>query len=201
VSLIKFRDIKREIRIIGISDTPLSPFSPEQVELFGVVYRGGYWFDGIINVKINKNGLDATDKISEMITTSPHYQQLRVIMLDGIACAGYNLVNIRQLFDFTSLPVISITIEKPNFNSMKKSFHNIPQWTRRWKAIEDAREVIIYKKDHSQLYLQIAGLVREDAEKILRISSKRSIIPEPLRVAKIISVALTKQVIEEKKGK
>ena len=67
---------------------------------------------------------------------------------------------------------------------------------KRWKDIEDAGEVIMLKRDNSKIYMQIAGLLREDAEKIISISSKRSIIPEPLRVAHIIASGLSKQFIE-----
>jgi endonuclease V-like protein UPF0215 family len=67
---------------------------------------------------------------------------------------------------------------------------------KRWKDIEEAGEIIILKREHSKIYLQIAGLLRVDAEKIISISSTRSIIPEPLRVAHIISSGLSKQFIE-----
>jgi hypothetical protein len=67
---------------------------------------------------------------------------------------------------------------------------------KRWKDIEEAGEIIILKREYSKIYLQIAGLLRVDAEKIISISSTRSIIPEPLRVAHIISSGLSKQFIE-----
>jgi endonuclease V-like protein UPF0215 family len=187
VSLVKFRNIKKEIRILGIENGPLHLFDLEQIPLFGIVYRGGCWFDGIMQVKVTKNGLDATEKISEMIRTSPHYQQLRVIMLHGIFYAGFNTVNIKQLFSFTGLPIISLTSEEPNFHYMKKALRMLPQWKKRWKNIEDAGEVIRFTRDHSKLFLQIVGLRREDAETIISISSNRSNIPEPLRVANIIA--------------
>ena len=41
---------------------------------------------------------------------------------------------------------------------------------------------------------------QEDAEKIISISSTRSNLPEPLRVANVIALGLSKQVFQEKKG-
>jgi len=96
-------------------------------------------------------------------------------------------VNIKQLFSFTGLPIISLTSEEPNFHYMKKALRMLPQWKKRWKNIEDAGEVIRFTRDHSKLFLQIVGLRREDAETIISISSNRSNIPEPLRVANIIA--------------
>ena len=194
--LIKFRYIKREIRIIGIHDGFLIPIALKKINFFGIVFRGGYWFDGVIRCQVDKDAMDATNKISDMIRTSSHYQQLRVIMLNGTTYAGFNIVNIQKLFEFTGLPVISITNEKPDINYIKKTLRTLPQWVKRWKDIEDAGEVIMLKRDNSKIYMQIAGLLREDAEKIISICSKRSIIPEPLRVAHIIASGLSKQFIE-----
>jgi len=196
VDLVKFRHIKREIRIVGIDDSPFIPLALEKVNLFGIVFRGGYWLDGVIRGKVNIDGLDATNKISDMIRTSPHYQQLRVIMLNGTTFAGFNIVNLRKLFEFTGLPIISMTKEKPDINSIKKTLRTLPHWVKRWKDIEDAGEVIMLKRDNSKIYMQIAGLLREDAEKIISISSTRSIIPEPLRVAYVIASGLSKQFVE-----
>jgi endonuclease V-like protein UPF0215 family len=196
VTPVKFRDIKKEIRIIGIDGHPFIPLDLEQVDLFGIVFRGGYWLDGVIRGKIDVNGLDATDKISDMIKTSPHYQQLRIIMLNGLTYAGFNTVNLRKLFEFTGLPILSITKEVPDINYLKQSLRNLPQGVKKWKDIEDAGEIIMLKKENSKIYMQIVGLLRENAEKIISISSTRSILPEPLRVAHIVASSLSKPLIE-----
>ncbi len=92
------------------------------------------------------DGLDATNKISDMIRTSPYYQQLRVIMLNGTICAGFNTVNLKKLFELTGLPIISITKEKPDINYLKLILRTLPQWMKRWKDIEEAGEIIILKR-------------------------------------------------------
>lgn len=83
-----------------------------KADLIGVVFRGGHWLDGVIRAKVGVDGLDAADKIVDMIKESIHYKQLRVIMLDGITYAGFNIVNIRRLFESTGLPVIALTKRK-----------------------------------------------------------------------------------------
>ena len=64
------------------------------------------------------------------------------------------------------------------------------------KDIEEASAIIILKREHYKIYLQIAGLLRVDAEKMISISSTKSIIPDPLRVAHIVASGLSKQFIE-----
>ena len=49
----------------------------------------------------------------------------------------------------------------------------------------------VYKVDNSEsVYMQIHGIEREDAEDIVRLSTTRSAIPEPLRVAHIIAAGI-----------
>jgi endonuclease V-like protein UPF0215 family len=40
VDLANFRNIKREIRIIGITNGPFIPLTLEKIDLFGIVFRG-----------------------------------------------------------------------------------------------------------------------------------------------------------------
>ena len=78
----KFRVIKPEIRVLGVDDGVFTPHVKGLVPVVGVVFRGGYWLDGVMHTKIKVDGFDATRKIASMILNSPHYKQLRVIMLD-----------------------------------------------------------------------------------------------------------------------
>jgi endonuclease V-like protein UPF0215 family len=81
--------IKPEIRILGIDDSSLHT---EQVMIVGAVFRGGEWMDGVLRSYITKDGTDATDTIIRMVTESKHFGQIRVLMLDGITYAGFNVV-------------------------------------------------------------------------------------------------------------
>ena len=97
----RFRAIKPEIRVLGIDDGAFTPHVEGLATVVGVVFRGGYWLDGVISTKVEVDGFDATDKIVSMITASPHYKQLRVILLNGVTCAGFNVVDIKKLYEET----------------------------------------------------------------------------------------------------
>lgn len=188
----RFRVIKPEIRVLGVDDGVFVPHTKGKVDVIGVVYRGGYWLDGVMRTQIEIDGLDATEKIAAMIMGSPHYAQLRIIMLNGVTFAGFNVVDIKELYERTKLPVITVTREKPNLEDIRKALKNLPQSEKRWKSILNAGETIAVRTRSAQelVYVQIAGISKEDAEKILRITSTRSSIPEALRVAHIIASGL-----------
>ena len=190
----RFRSIKPEIRVLGVDDGVFIPHSKGLVDVVGVVFRGGYWLDGVMRTEVEVDGLDGTEKIASMIVESPHYKQLRVIMLSGITFAGFNVVDIKELCNKTSLPVIALTRDPPKMEKIKQALENLPEKGKRWKAILNAGEIIEVqtREGEEPIYMQIAGLEQSDAEKIVRITSTRSNIPEPLRVAHIIASGLTK---------
>jgi len=190
----KFRSIKPEIRVLGVDDGVFIPHSKGYADVVGVVFRGGYWLDGAMRTEVEVDGLDATEKIASMIVASPHYQQLRVIMLNGITFAGFNIVDIKELYNKTKLPVIAVTRDKPDMEEIKKALENLPEKERRWRAILNAGELLTVqtREGEEPVYMQIAGITRSDAEKIVKMTSTRSNIPEPLRVAHIVASSLTK---------
>ena len=190
----RFRSIKPEIRVLGVDDGVFIPHSKGLVDVVGVVFRGGYWLDGVMRTEVEVDGLDGTEKIASMIIESPHYKQLRIIMLSGITLAGFNVVDIKELYNKTGLPVIAITRVTPNMKEIEQAIERLPEKEKRWRAIQNAGEIIKVqtREEEEPIYMQIAGIEREDAEKIVKITSTRSNIPEPLRVAHIIASGLTK---------
>ena len=189
----RFRSVKREIRVLGVDDGVFVPQKRGKALIVGVVYRGGLWLDGVMHTEIEVDGLDATEKIASMIKSSPHYAQLRVIMLNGLTFAGFNIVDIKRLYGETGLPVIVVSREKPNLNEIKKALEKLPHKEKRWKMIENAGKLleVNVRNTGSFIYVQLAGLNEKDARKIVRITSTRSNIPEPLRVAHLIASGIT----------
>ncbi|MEM1588819.1 MAG: DUF99 family protein [Candidatus Bathyarchaeia archaeon] len=189
----RIRAIKPEIRVLGVDDGVFKPRTRGFVPVVGVVFRGGYWLDGVMHTKIRIDGTDATRKIALMVTSSPHYKQLRVIMLDGITFAGFNVVDIKELNAKTNLPVITVTREKPNLEEIRKALENLPKSEERWKAVLNAGEPVEVpvKGGKEKIYMQAVGISLEDAVKILKLTSTRSNIPEALRVAHLIASGIT----------
>ncbi len=187
------RTIKKEIRILGFDDAPFIPRSKAKVPVIGVFFRGGSFLDGIIKTEITVDGLDATRILTRVINKSKHKKQLRVIMLNGITIGGFNLIDIQDLYEKTTLPVIAINRKMPNLKKIQKALQNFDDFEKRWEYIKKAGK--IYKmniKNNKNIYFQFIGLKIEEAKKIIKLSCTRSLIPEPLRIAHLIGSALVK---------
>jgi len=178
---------------VGIDDGRFVPRSKGTVNVVGVVYRGGYWFEGVMHTTVTIDGLDATEKMATMIKNSPFYGELRVVFLDGVSFAGFNVVDISKLSCMIDLPVISVVREKPDLEEIRSALKNLSDFEVRWRAMENAGKLIEVKTRNMEnpVYMQIAGILLEDAEKIMKKTSTRSNIPEALRVAHIVASGLT----------
>ncbi|NIO44111.1 MAG: DUF99 family protein, partial [Candidatus Aenigmarchaeota archaeon] len=96
----RFRAIKKEIRIVAWDDGPFKFKSKGKDILVGVIFRGGQFIDGLLKTEIEIDGLDATKKIIEKVLKTKH-KDLRIIMLDGITFAGFNTVDIKEIYEKT----------------------------------------------------------------------------------------------------
>jgi endonuclease V-like protein UPF0215 family len=189
----RFRSVKSEIRVVGIDDGRFVPRTKGTAIVVGVVYRGGCWFEGVMHTKIANDGMDATAKLGSMINDSPYYGELRVVVLDGITFAGFNVVDISELSATVGLPVISVVRDKPDLDEIKSALKNLSEFEQRWQSMQNAGRLFVVevRDGENPVYVQTAGILIEDAKKILRMTSTRGNIPEPLRVAHLIASGLT----------
>ena len=191
---VKFWRIKPEIRILGIDDGPFEPDYRGKVPLVGVVFRGGRWLDGIMITQIEKDGLDATDRLVEMVKGSRHLDQLRILMVDGVTFAGFNVLDVREVFKRTGLPVVVISREIPDMAAIRKAVKHLQGWRERWRIIKATGKIypVTTKSHEAPVYMQPIGIKREDAESVVKLSSTRSLVPEPLRVAHLMATAVVR---------
>ncbi|MEW6221748.1 MAG: DUF99 family protein [Candidatus Hadarchaeota archaeon] len=190
---VKFWQVKPEIRILGVDDGPLDAPGKE-VPLVGVVFRGGKWIDGVLKTTVTKDGTDATEKLVEMVGGSRHLEQLRVVMVDGVTFAGFNVIDVREVFRRLSIPVIVVSREMPNLGDILKAVRHLPEWRKRWLALKKAGKIhrLEIRRRKGAVYIQAVGLKLEDAARIVQLSSTRSLVPEPLRAAHMIATAMVK---------
>lgn len=181
--------VKPEIRILGVDDGQFTPHSHEQVPVIGVVFRGGYWLDGVMSTHVTVDGLDATQNVAEMVLSSPHYRQLRVIILNGVTLAGFNVIDIKDLNKLTDLPVIAVTSKKPDLSQVQKALQHLPNNQERWNSILNAGAIfpVAIRGGKWRVYAETAGITKDLTLEILRLTSTRSKIPEALRIAHLVA--------------
>ncbi|MGQ9514602.1 MAG: endonuclease dU [Thermoproteota archaeon] len=188
----KIREIKREIRVIGIDDGPFNPARDRKCLLIGAIYRGCYSLEGVEATFIDVDGTDVTNKIVKMITGSKHKGQLRTIMLSGITFAGFNVADPFEISERTGLPVITMIEKEPDLDRIRDALQKLPNYRLRWQIIRKMGMPLPLRIQPRRrpLYVQPVNISLEQAKEIIEKTRSRSAIPEPLRVAHLISSAI-----------
>jgi len=180
---------KENIRVLGIDDAFLDE---EYSIIIGAIFRGKSVLEGVISSKIQVDGLDSTEKIIEMLFGSGYERQIRVMMLDGITFGGFNVVDIKELFGRTEIPVMAFTRKMPNFTKIYEALGNLDQREKRIKIIKNGGAISEFKFDEHKIFYQKVGIEKEEVEEIIKEFTINSLIPEPVRVAHLISSGIAR---------
>ncbi len=182
------RKVKNQIRVVGFDDGTFRFKGRGRTILIGVVMKGSQDVVGVLSRWITVDGRDATDKMIDAILSS-RFEDLRVIMLKGITYAGFNIVDIQRLSRETGLPVVVVIRKKPDQKAMEDALRkHFPDWRERIELLKKAGE--IFEMIPGRLYYQAVNIPPEQAEEIIKITQKSSLIPEPLRLAHMIASAV-----------
>ena len=182
--------MKEFIRVLGIDDGPFK-FTDETVPVVGILMRGGY-IDGVMTSNVQVDGRDATQTVIEMVNGSRYKEQVRVIMVDGIALGGFNVVDLEEVNARTGIPVMSVTRDEPDFKAMKDVLRSkFDDWERRWGIVSKGNLMVI-ETEHKPLHVKVVGMDEADTSEIVNRSIVRGALPEPIRVAHLVATAIVK---------
>lgn len=180
--------IKKEVRVIGWDDTKFERNQKDKIIIVGAIVRGGGFLDGLLTTNVVCDGLDATEKIANAINNSRHKDQLRYIMTNGISFAGFNLVDIKELYELTNLPTIAIMRKMPNMKKFIQAMKIFDDFEKRKEIVKNAGRIYFFPK--KKIYYQKAGIGKNEVEELISITATHSNIPEPIRLAHIIATGL-----------
>jgi len=140
---------------------------------------------------ITIDGIDSTDTIINMIERSKHKKQLKIIMIDGVALGGFNVVDGERIWNETGIPVITLTRNKPDMEGIKKALKkHFSDWKKRWEIINNGEIHEINLK--YTVYARFFGIEKKDGVDAIKLSIIRGAIPEPIRVAHLIATGIKK---------
>lgn len=81
--------MKRQIRILGIDDSPFR-FDERKALVVGVLVRIPNYLESVMKAEVTIDGSDASHVVTDMISRSRYRDQIKAVFFDGIALAGFN---------------------------------------------------------------------------------------------------------------
>jgi len=182
------------MRILAVDDGGFSVWPPSKRKgktlLVGMITLG-VKIEKVLLARVSVDGLDVTAKIIDMVKNERAKPDS--VFLASISYAGFNLVDIMQLYDQVRIPIIVANKEKPREGAVEAAlFHHFPDWQERLKIIERAGKPMKLPIDGKTLYGYIVGISEEEVRKVLEKLVVFGNLPEPLRIAHILAGALSK---------
>ena len=169
--------------VVGFDDSPFTRAQRGDIQIIGTVYTG-LRLDGIISGHIRKDGANATDKLALLIQDSKFALQIKLVMLQGIALGGFNVVDIQGLQRKLGIPVLVIARRAPDLRAIKAALlSKVTGGAHKWRLIERAGQM----EPVAGVYVQRAGLTLREATKVIEQFAIIGRIPEPLRAAHLIA--------------
>jgi endonuclease V-like protein UPF0215 family len=183
--------VKTQVRVLGIDDASFS-FKDVKVPIVGVVVRLPGYVEGVMVSEVAMDGNDADQAIIEMLSRSRYRDQIKLVMLDGAALGGFNLVDIDALVKATGIPFCTLTRDRPNREAMRSALQkHFPDWQERLDLLLRHDPMEIPTKNGS-VFVSVAGISSSDVQVLLAESLVCGAIPEPLRLAHLFATAMVK---------
>ena len=183
--------MKSAVRILGVDDAPFR-FGEEKVLVVGAVLRLPHYLEGVMRTECQVDGSDADEALEGMLLRSRFREQLKLVLIDGAALGGFNVVDIDRLHTTTGIPMATVTRDLPDLDKIGSALRkHFPDWERRLEVIsrKRLREV---QTEHKPLLVSSIGMEDHEVDILISRSIVRGAVPEPLRVAHIIASAMAR---------
>lgn len=173
--------------VVGIDDAPFRREHRGNVRIIGAVFAGPR-LEGVLSSKVRRDGANATRRVAAMVRDCRFAPQLQAMLLQGIAFAGFNVVDIHRLSRELEIPVLVVARNAPDMEAIRDALlAKVPGGKRKWRLIEKAGPM----EAMENLRVQRAGLDEGSARALLRRHTRHGHLPEPLRTAHLIAGGIT----------
>jgi endonuclease V-like protein UPF0215 family len=173
----------RYSHVIGVDDAPFPRDHRGDVPIVGVAYAG-LRLEGTMRAHVRRDGADATRDLVAMVKSSRFAAHTRLVLLEGIALAGFNVVDIHELADALEMAVLVVVKRNPNIAAVQHALlQRVRGGRRKWALIQKAGTV----EPLAGCWVQRAGIELADAADVIRTLAVHGRMPEPLRVAHLVA--------------
>ena len=177
--------------VIGFDDAPFERTHRGDVLLVGVVCSRTR-MDGVVAGRVRRDGTNATRVMAQVIESSQFAKHVQAVLLQGIAVAGFNVVDVHALHAALGVPVLAITRRPPDFAAIHRAlFARVRGAQRKWDLIRKAGSLNRISTKRFSVLVQRVGISVEHARDLLVATTLHGHLPEPLRLAHLIAGGVT----------
>jgi hypothetical protein len=179
--------LNRIIRVIGFDDAPFMRNAGGSVAIAGVVCAGTR-FEGMVWGQVEQDGWDATDVIVKLLIGRKFLPQLHILLLDGIAFGGLNVIDLPRLSEQLKLPCVAVMRRMPSLTAVEQAIRRLPHPEKRLERLYRAGTI----HAHPPFFFQVCGACPKVTFSVLERLTDCGKVPEALRLAHLIGAAVVK---------
>jgi endonuclease V-like protein UPF0215 family len=173
--------------VIGFDDAPFAREHRGRVLVVGTAYSGAR-LEGVLSTHVRRDGADAARAVAAAVTASQFGAHTRLLLFQGIALGGFNVLDLHALHAALGIPVLVVARRPPAMDAIRAALlERVRGGARKWALIEKAGPM----EPVAGLMAQRAGISLDDAGAVIRRLAVNGSIPEPLRVAHLIAGGVT----------
>jgi hypothetical protein len=172
-------------RVAGFDDAPFEKRAGAVVPLVGTVCSGTR-FEGLVWGRVRKDGWTATDEVCRLLVGGKFLPQLHLVLLDGIAFGGFNVVDLPRLAERLGKPCVAVMRRMPDLGAVERALRNLPRPERRLELLKRAGPIHQLRG----FTFQVQGAEPEWVAEALGLLTDRGHVPEALRLAHLIGSAV-----------
>jgi uncharacterized protein len=187
LNLSSLLQLNRTIRVIGFDDAPFVRRRGGRAFIAGIVCALTR-FEGMVWGQVRQDGWNSTDTICKLLEGGKFLPQLHVVLIDGIAFGGFNVVDLPKLQERLGLPCVAVMRRNPNLTKVKAALSKLPKPQRRLELLYRAGEIYAYPP----FYFQVCGEEPEIIAAVLHRLTDTGNVPEALRLAHLMGTAIIK---------
>lgn len=179
----------RSIRIVGVEDGSFQKGVTQRTVLTAVLLKG-LEIEDVKNTKITVDGLDATEKLTEILRD----WKFGAVILAGVSFAGFNIIDPTIIHKKFRKPVIVISRTKPDNKAVKRALQrHFEDWRIRWAVFEKLGSIhkVVSSAGEPPVYVETLGARMDWVSELIRAFSVCSRVPEPIRIARLIAHGLS----------
>ncbi len=177
----------RTVRAIGFDDAPFQRRVGGLVRIVGVVCAGTR-FEGLVLGRTRQDGWGATDELCRLLQGGKFLPQVHLVLLDGIAFGGFNVVDLATLSRRLGRPCAAVMRRPPDLAAVEKAVRRLPRARQRLELIRRAGPIHV----HPPFVFQVQGGGPDEIARALARVTDRGNVPEPLRLAHLVGAAVAR---------
>ncbi len=175
--------------VVAFDDGPFAREHRGDVLLVGVVCSRTR-MDGVLSGRVRRDGRNSTASMIDMLEASQFRAHVQAVLLQGIAVAGFNVVDVRKLHETLGIPVLVVARRAPRLSQMRAALFGggpqragLPGAAAKWRLIERAGAM----EPLRDLHVQRIGLTRSEAGELLKSTTLHGQLPEAIRMAHLVA--------------